>query len=69
MANSKRMTEAQRAYERKRAAKAGKSLDNWLDAKRKRQEQQVKQADPPAAPKQPGLIRRLIERAHKPLKP
>ncbi len=69
MAESKRMTEAQRAYERKRAAKAGTSLDGWLDQKRKRAAEEVKQAAPPAPSKKPGLIRRLIDRAHKPLKP
>ncbi len=68
MADSKRMTEAQRAYEQKRAAKAGKPLDAWLEQKRKRQEQEAKQAAPSAPPKKPGLIRRLIDRAHKPLK-
>lgn len=66
MADSKRMTDAQRAYEQKRAAKAGKSLDSWLDQKRKQQEAAAKQAAPPP-PKKAGLIRRLIDRAHKPL--
>lgn len=67
MADSKRMTEAQRAYEQKRASKAGKSLDTWLDQKRKQQDEATKQAAPPAPPKKAGLIRRLIDRAHKPL--
>lgn len=69
MADPKNMTEGQRAYEQRRAAKAGKSLDTWLDGKRKRQEQDSKQAAPPplAPPKKPGLIRRLLDRAHKPL--
>lgn len=68
MPDPKRMTEAQRAYEAKRAAKAGKSLDGWLEQKRKRQEQEAKAAaPPPAAPKKPGLLKRLIDRAHKPL--
>lgn len=66
MADNKRMTDAQRAYEQKRATKAGKSLDGWLDQKRKQQEEVAKQAAPPP-PKKPGLIRRLIDRAHKPL--
>jgi hypothetical protein len=70
MAEPTRMTEAQRAYEQRRAAKAGKSLDNWLEQKRKRQEAEAKEAaaPPSAAPKKPGLIRRLLDRAHKPLK-
>lgn len=69
MADSKRMTEAQRSYEAKRAAKAGKSLDSWLDQKRKRQEQEAKAAAPagPVQPKKRGLIGRLLDRAHKPL--
>ncbi len=67
MADTKRMTEAQRAYEQKRAAKAGKSLDSWLDQKRKQQDAAAKQAAPSAPPKKPGLIRRLLDRAHKPL--
>ena len=36
MADPKTLTPAQRAYEQKRAAKAGKSLESWLDAKQKR---------------------------------
>ena len=66
MADSKRMTEAQRAYEQKRASKAGKSLDIWLDQKRKQQDAAAKPAVPPP-PKKAGLLRRLIDRAHKPL--
>lgn len=72
MAEAKAMTDAQLAYEAKRAAKAGKSLDAWMAQKRKRQETV---AAPGAAPgaaakaaKKPGLISRLIDRAHKPLK-
>jgi hypothetical protein len=67
MADPTRMTEGQRAYEQRRAKKAGKSLDTWLDQKRKRQEAEAKQAAPAVAPKKPGLIRRLLDRAHKPL--
>jgi hypothetical protein len=69
MPDPKPMTEAQRAYEAKRAAKAGKSLDSWLEQKRKRQAAEAKAAEPArlAPPKKPGLIRRLLDRAHKPL--
>ena len=69
MANSKRMSDGQRAYEQRRAAKAGTSLDSWLDQKRKRELEAAKQAAVVAkvAPKKPGLIRRLLDRAHKPL--
>jgi len=66
MADVKSLTPAQRAYEQKRAAKAGKSLEGWLDAKQKRSAAEVKAAVPPPK-KKPGLISRLLDRAHKPL--
>jgi hypothetical protein len=63
------LTEGQRAYEAKRAAKAGMSLDKWLAEK----DRETARADAlarkavvkPAKP--PGLLKRLLERAHKPL--
>ena len=58
------MTPGQRAYEAKRAAKKGKSLEKHLTEKQKRHES-------PAViktPKKPGLISRLLDRAHQPLK-
>lgn len=67
MADRKTLTPAQRAYEAKRAQKAGKTLDSWLDAKQKRVAAEAKAAVPPPPPKKPGLIRRLLDRAHKPL--
>lgn len=67
MADSKSMTPAQRAYEEKRAKKAGKSLDAWLADKQKRGADAAKSATPPPAPKKPGLISRLLDRAHKPI--
>lgn len=67
MADDKSMSTAQRAYEQKRAAKAGKSLDSWLDQKQKRQTEATKSAAPPPPPKKPGFISRLLDRAHKPL--
>jgi capsid protein len=64
------MTPAQIAYETKRAAKAGVSLDKWLATKRRQQAEEAKErakaAEPPAK-KKDGLIARLLERAHKPL--
>ena len=60
-----KMSAGQRAYEAKRAAKKGQSLDKHLAAK-------AKSAAPPAAlkpVKKPGLIARLLDRAHQPLKP
>jgi hypothetical protein len=65
------MTEGQRAYEAKRAAKAGMSLEKWLANKERDRLAEEKarartlQARKP--PKPPGLFRRLIDRLHKPL--
>ncbi len=65
------MTEGQRAYEAKRAAKAGLSLDKWLQAKQREQQAEekarLKAAEPPKPPKKPGFFGRLLERAHRPL--
>ncbi len=75
MAKSERtLTEGQRAYEERRAAKAGMSLDRWLAEKDKRQAEEErarrKAADatkPPPPAKPPGFFGRLLERARKPL--
>ena len=71
---TKTLSDGQRAYEARRAAKAGMSLERWLDSKQRQQEEaeqaRRKAAEPPkpAKPaKPPGLLARLIERAHKPL--
>jgi folate-dependent phosphoribosylglycinamide formyltransferase PurN len=65
------LTEGQRAYEAKRAEKAGMSLERWLAEKERRQQEEErarrKAAEPPKPPKKPGFLARLIERAHKPL--
>ena len=66
-ADPKTMSAARRAYEEKQAKKAGKSLDAWLKEKQKR----VMEASKPTAvappAKKPGLLSRLLDRAHKPL--
>mgnify|MGYP003330724039 CR=1 FL=1 len=71
MSQSKRMSEGQRAYEAKRAAKAGLSLDKWLAAKeRDRQEEEkakAKALEAQKPQKPPGFFRRLLERAQRPL--
>ena len=67
MANKSPMSEAKRAYEAKRAAKAGKSLDSWLNDKQKRHTEAAKTVAPVSPPKKPGFISRLLDRAHKPL--
>ncbi len=64
------LTEGQRAYEAKRAAKAGMSLERWLDSKQRQQESEArarqKAAEPPKVKKN-TLFSRLMERAQKPL--
>ncbi|WP_428488177.1 hypothetical protein [Rhodopila sp.] len=64
------LTEGQRAYEAKRAAKAGMSLDKWLASKQRQQEAEVKarlKAEIAVKPpKPPGFFARLLERAHRP---
>ena len=55
---------AKLAYEKERAAKAGKSHDEWLKAKAKTAE--AAKAKPKPA-KKPSLISRLIDKAHKPI--
>ncbi len=71
MKQPKTMSEGQRAYEAKRAAKAGVSLDKWLAMKQRDQEAEekarLKALEPPPPPKKPGFFGRLLERAQKPL--
>lgn len=65
----KQMSEGQRSYEERRAAKAGVSLEKWLQMKEREQqeaERTRRAAAEPPPPRKPGLISRLIERAHKP---
>lgn len=69
------MSEGQRAYEAKRAAKAGVSLERWLTMKeREAREAEAaeararKAAESASAPaRKPGFLSRLLERAQKPL--
>ena len=65
------LTKGQRAYEAKRAAKAGMSLEKWLDSKERRQQAEIrareKAVEAPKSPSKPGLFSRLLARAHKPL--
>jgi hypothetical protein len=64
------LTDGQRAYEARRAARAGVSLDKWLDAKQRQQEAEArakqKAAEPAKPAKKPGLLSRLMERAQRP---
>ena len=69
--SDRKLGEGQRAYEAKRAAKAGMSLEKWMAEKEKRARQDaaaVAKAPPPAAPaRKPGFFARLLETAQKPL--
>ena len=66
------MTEAQRAYEERRAAKAGLSLERWLARKDKaansdREAAGAKPRQGDAKGKPPGFLARLLEKAQRPL--
>lgn len=67
------MTEAQRAYEAKRAAKAGLTLECWLEQKEKTAAGEREAAKPrqgaaaAGAKAKPGFLARLLEKAQKPL--
>jgi hypothetical protein len=71
----RKMTEGQRAYEAKRAAKAGMSLEKWLTLKEKEARAEraaaeraaAERAKPAEPAKKPGFFSRLLERAQKPL--
>lgn len=70
--NAATMTEGQRAYEAKRAAKAGMSLDKWLAQKDREREAEARALAKEAAkaaepPKKPGFFSRLIAKAERPL--
>ena len=68
---AKPLTEGQRAYEAKRAAKVGMSLDRWLASKQRALEAETREREKAAEqakpPKKPGFFGRLLDRAHKPL--
>ncbi|HTW26125.1 MAG TPA: hypothetical protein VME92_03280 [Acetobacteraceae bacterium] len=69
---TKPMSEGQRSYEARRAAKAGMSLEKWLQSKQKQQEAEARarqkaEAAKAEATKKPGLLGRLLERAQRPL--
>jgi hypothetical protein len=65
-----RMSEGQRAYEAKRAAKAGKSMEQWMKLKGQEREALLAAAAArtnPEPAKKPGFFARLMEKATKPL--
>jgi hypothetical protein len=73
MAKTQELTEGQRAYEARRAAKAGVSLDKWLAEKDRRARAEEAAAaklaaEKPAEPERKGWFGRLMDRANKPIR-
>jgi hypothetical protein len=68
---TKPMSDGQRAYEAKRAAKAGMSLEKWITLKDRERAEEAREKEKAAkaveSPKKPGILSRLLDRAHKPL--
>ena len=71
MSTRKILSEGQRAYEEKRAAKAGMSLEKWLASKQRQAEAEARErhkaAESAQPARKPGLFARLVERAQRPL--
>ena len=65
--SGKAMSDGQRAYEERRAQKAGLSLDKHLVAKERRAAAEAKKAAPPPVPKRKGVLSRLLDRARRPM--
>uniref|UniRef100_A0A8J4M603 Uncharacterized protein n=1 Tax=Acidicaldus sp. TaxID=1872105 RepID=A0A8J4M603_9PROT len=69
----KELSAGQRAYEARRAATAGMSLEKWLTRKAREEKSRTESAAPQAparaaAPaRKPGFFARLLERAERPL--
>ncbi|WP_270937862.1 hypothetical protein [Falsiroseomonas oryzae] len=75
MAKPTELTEGQRAYEARRAAKAGMSLEKWLAEKEKRARAEAAEAAKEAEvaakavqTEKKGWFGRLLDKAHQPLK-
>ena len=75
MSKPTELTDGQRAYEARRAAKAGMTLEKWLADKEKRAKieaaEAAKEAEAAAKAAQPdkkGWFGRLLDKAHQPLK-
>lgn len=69
----RQLSPGQRAYEERRAKKAGMSLEKWLARKEKERAAEAEKAQKaaavkPEAPKKPGFFQRLLEKAERPLK-
>lgn len=75
MSKSSELTEGQRAYEARRAAKAGMTLEKWLAEKEKRARAEAAEAAKEsqaaakaAQPEKKGWFGRLLDKAQQPLK-
>jgi hypothetical protein len=74
MTKPQELTEGQRAYEARRAAKAGMTLEKWLAEKDKRARAEAAEmareaaAEKPQDPAKKNWFSRLLDRAHQPLK-
>jgi len=73
MAKPQDLTEGQRAYEARRAAKAGMTLEKWLVEKEKRAKAEAAEETREAQaerkePEKKGWFSRLLDKAHQPLK-
>ncbi len=63
------MPAGKQAYEARRAAKAGVSLERWMADKQKRAQAELEavRRARSKAPAKRGFLKRLLDRAHKPL--
>jgi DNA mismatch repair protein MutH len=75
MSKPTELTDGQRAYEARRAAKAGMTLEKWLADKEKRAKieaaeaaKEAEAAAKAALPEKKGWVGRLLDKAHQPLK-
>lgn len=58
------------AYEARRAEKAGMGLEKWMAEKDRRvqaEREALQRAQKVTEPRKPGLLRRLLDRAHRPI--
>jgi len=63
-------SKGKQAYEARRAEKAGMGLDKWMAEKDRRVQTErdaVLRVQQKAVAKKPGLLRRLLDRAHRPI--
>ena len=63
-------SKGKQAYEARRAEKAGMGLEKWMAEKDRRVQAEraaVQRAHQKALPKKPGLLRRLLDKAHRPI--